>query len=106
MTDAGFAAPFCGNIGVPPTDLLEKNVDYFVCEISSYQIYHSKYLKPYIGVFINYTPDHVTWHGSAEQYFKDKASKKKKKNAPEYAVLNYSDKNIKELGEQSPSTVT
>ena len=105
LTNAGYNAPFCGNIGVPPTDLLEDNVDYFVCEISSYQIYHSKYLKPYIGVFINYTPDHVTWHGSAEQYFKDKASHFLGKNAPQYAVLNYNDKKIKELNAQCPSEI-
>ena len=46
LTNAGYKAPFCGNIGVPPTDLLDDEVDYFVMEISSYQIFHSKYLKP------------------------------------------------------------
>ena len=105
LTNAGFKAPFCGNIGVPPTDLLDSEIDYFVCEISSYQIYHSKYLKPYIGIFINYTPDHVTWHGSAEQYFIDKASHFLGKNAPDYAILNYSDKKIKELAQKSPSNI-
>ncbi len=105
LTNAGFNAPFCGNIGVPPTDLLDDNVDYFVCEISSYQIYHSKYLKPYIGVFINYTPDHVTWHGSAEKYFEDKASHFLGKNAPDYAVLNFADEKIKEMAQKCPSEI-
>ena len=32
-----FSAPVCGNIGVPPTSLIEENHDFLVCEISSYQ---------------------------------------------------------------------
>ena len=30
-----FSAPVCGNIGVPPTSLIEENHDFLVCEISS-----------------------------------------------------------------------
>ena len=105
LTNAGFKAPFCGNIGVPPTDLLESDIDYFVMEISSYQIFHSKYLKPYIGSFINYTPDHVTWHGSAEEYLRVKQSHFKGNLAPEFAVLNFKDKNVRTLEETSPSKI-
>ena len=105
LCNAGFNAPFCGNIGVPPTDLLQEDVDYFVMEISSYQIFHSKYLKPYIGAFINYTPDHVTWHGNAQEYLKVKQSHFLGKLAPDYAVLNFKDKHVKELKNQTPSKI-
>ena len=105
LCNAGFKAPFCGNIGVPPTDLLDDEVDYFVMEISSYQIFHSKYLKPFIGAFINYTPDHVTWHGSAQEYLKVKKSHFISDNAPEYAVLNFKDENVKALKEVTPSKI-
>ena len=105
LTNAGYNAPFCGNIGVPPTDLLDEKIDYFVMEISSYQIFHSKYLKPYIGAFINYTPDHVTWHGSAEEYLRVKQSHFLGENAPEYAVLNFRDNNVKILEKSTPSKI-
>ena len=105
LTNAGYKAPFCGNIGVPPTDLLDDDIDYFVMEISSYQIFHSKYLKPYIGAFINYTPDHVTWHGSAEEYLRVKQSHFLGENAPEYAVLNYKDENVMVLEKDTPSKI-
>ena len=105
LTNAGYNAPFCGNIGVPPTDLLDEKIDYFVMEISSYQIFHSKYLKPYIGAFINYTPDHVTWHGSAEEYLRVKQSHFLGENAPEYAVLNFRDNNVKILEKNTPSKI-
>ncbi len=105
LCNAGFKAPFCGNIGVPPTDLLDDDVDYFVMEISSYQIYHSKYLKPYIGALINYTPDHVTWHGSAEEYLRVKQSHFIGENAPEFAVLNFKDVHVRELESKTPSKI-
>ena len=105
LTNAGYKAPFCGNIGVPPTDLLDDEVDYFVMEISSYQIFHSKYLKPYIGAFINYTPDHVTWHGSAEEYLRVKQSHFLGENAPEYAVLNFKDEHVKVIEKDTPAKV-
>jgi len=105
LTNAGYKAPFCGNIGVPPTDLLDTKVDYFVMEISSYQIYHSKYLKPFIGAFINYAPDHVTWHGSAEEYLRVKKSHFLGENAPEYAVLNFKDENVKDVAKNTPAKV-
>lgn len=105
LTNAGYKAPFCGNIGVPPTDLLDEKVDYYVMEISSYQIYHSKYLKPFISTFINYTPDHVTWHETEEEYLRVKQSHFIGENAPEYAILNYKDKNVKALENQTPSKI-
>jgi len=105
LTNAGFKAPFCGNIGVPPTDLLNEDVDYYVMEISSYQIFHSKYLKPFISALINYTPDHVTWHGSAEEYLRVKQSHFLGENAPEYAVLNFKDKHVRELENKTPAKI-
>jgi len=105
LTNAGYKAPFCGNIGVPPTDLLEEDIDFYIMEISSYQIYHSKYLKPFIGAFINYTPDHVTWHGSAEEYLRVKQSHFLGENAPEFAVLNFKDEYVRELENKTPAQI-
>ena len=105
LTNAGFKAPFCGNIGIPPTDLLDENADFFVMEISSYQIFHSKYLKPYIGSFINYTPDHITWHGNEEEYLRVKKSHFIGNNAPEFAVLNFKDKNVRALEKETNSKI-
>lgn len=88
LTNGGLKAPACGNIGLPPTSLLEeKDLDYFVAEVSSYQIATNPSFKPQIAVFINYTPDHIDWHGSEEEYFKAKADLFIRKN-PTWAVLN------------------
>ena len=62
-----YDAPVCGNIGVPVCDLLDKKHDYFVCEMSSFQLEYSPSIKPQIAMFLTFTPDHINWHGSLEQ---------------------------------------
>ncbi|OGH96774.1 MAG: UDP-N-acetylmuramoylalanine--D-glutamate ligase [Candidatus Melainabacteria bacterium GWA2_34_9] len=91
LTNDGLKAPACGNIGVPPTSLLEeKDLDYFVAEVSSYQIATNPSFKPQIAVYINYTPDHIDWHGNEEEYFKAKADLFTRRQ-PTWAVLNAMD---------------
>ena len=105
LTAAGYEAPPCGNIGVPPTSLLDKKIDYFVAEVSSFQIDTSKNFKPQIACYINYTPDHIDWHGNEEEYFKAKASLFKAAKAPTWAVLNACDERIAALGQNTTSVV-
>lgn len=83
-----YKAPACGNIGQPPVALINDKPDYFVCEISSYQAVHSKYLQSKIACWTNFTPDHITWHGSLENYFEAKA---KLFETSEYDILNGND---------------
>lgn len=92
LTNAGYNAPACGNIGVPATDFIEDDVDFFVAEVSSYQIATSRTFKPHIAVFLNYTPDHIDWHGDEDEYFRAKASLFTERH-PAWAVLNA--KNLK-----------
>jgi len=102
---AGYKAPACGNIGTPPTSLLNEEVDYFVTEVSSYQIATSNVFKPQIACFINYTPDHIDWHGSEEEYFKAKASLFSGSKAPAWAVLNADDPKIRNLASESNAEI-
>lgn len=83
-----YKAPACGNIGQPPISLVNDNPDYFVCEMSSYQAEHSKYLQSKIACWTNFTPDHITWHKTLENYFNAKA---KLFGASEYDILNGND---------------
>lgn len=105
LTNAGMKAPACGNIGLPPTSLLdEKNLDYFVTEVSSYQIATNPSFKAQIAVFLNYTPDHIDWHGNAEEYFKAKADLFLRRE-PAWAVLNALDFKIAYLKLDTTSNV-
>ena len=83
-----YKAPVCGNIGVPPTSLLDEEIDYFVCELSSFQMEHTNAFKAQIACWTNFTPDHITWHGTLENYFNAKAKLFKNPTASRFAILN------------------
>ena len=100
----GYNAPSCGNIGTPATEYIDKDADFLVAEVSSYQIATSKTFKPQIAVFLNYTPDHTDWHGDEKEYFKAKASLFTERN-PTWAVLNARDLKIAYLKLEIPSEV-
>lgn len=100
-----YKAEPCGNYGVPPCDLLNKNIDYFVCECSSFQLEYSPAFKPQIAVFTNLTPDHIDWHKGEENYFNAKARIFKEPQAAPFAVLNAKDKKLFELAKECGGTV-
>lgn len=93
-----YKAYACGNIGNPPCDLLEKSekgdVDYFVCEISSYQSATSNALQAQIACWLNFTPDHLDWHGGLENYFEAKAKLFQPPQTPAFAVFNGADEKL------------
>jgi UDP-N-acetylmuramoylalanine--D-glutamate ligase len=95
----------CGNIGLPPCDLLDEELDYFTLEISSFQIATSQYFTPEVACFTNYSPDHVTWHGSEEEYFDAKAQLFTGVNAAEWAVLNANDAKVIALKDECEENV-
>ncbi len=94
-----YKAPVCGNIGIPPTSLIKENPDYFVCEVSSFQLAFSPAFKPQIACFLTFTPDHIDWHGSIDEYFKAKISLFENYKQPIYAVFSGADKKIYEFAQ-------
>ncbi|MDO5306402.1 MAG: UDP-N-acetylmuramoyl-L-alanine--D-glutamate ligase [bacterium] len=95
-----FDAPACGNIGIPSTEFIEKDLDFLVCEVSSFQAEMTKNFKPFISVWTNFTPDHIDWHGGLENYFNAKAKLFLDKQAPEYAILNAKDEKLLEFSKK------
>ncbi|MBR1776729.1 UDP-N-acetylmuramoyl-L-alanine--D-glutamate ligase [bacterium] len=100
-----YDAPVCGNIGVPPTSLINENHDFLVCEVSSYQAEVTKDFKAKIACWTNFTPDHIDWHGGLDNYFKAKAKLFLGSQAPEYSVLNASDSKLKDFSQKCKNVV-
>lgn len=100
-----FKAYPCGNYGVPPCDLLDGDVEIFVCECSSFQLEYSNAFQPQISVWTNFTPDHINWHGNLENYFAAKAKIFKSPTEPAYSVLNAKDENLNEFSKKCGGTV-
>jgi UDP-N-acetylmuramoylalanine--D-glutamate ligase len=65
-----------GNIGQSPARFFLQNPSwqgrFIVFELSSFQLHYIRSLYLDIGVLLNITPDHLSWHGSMELYRKDK----------------------------------
>jgi len=95
-----YSAPVCGNIGVPPTSLIDEKHDFLVCEVSSFQAEMTEKFKAKIACWTNFTPDHIDWHGGLENYFKAKAKLFLGSQAPEYAVLNAKDPKLAEFAKE------
>ena len=100
-----YSAPVCGNIGVPPTSLIDKKLDYLVCEVSSFQAELTSEFKAKIACWTNFTPDHIDWHGGLDNYFNAKAKLFTASQAPEYAVLNAQDEKLKDFAKQCKNVV-
>jgi len=61
-----------GNIGTPILDLKIKKNTYTVIEASSFQLSHSKFIRPDYAFLLNITNDHLDWHGNMSNYTNSK----------------------------------
>ena len=91
LSSAGKSAPACGNFGVPILSQLAAPHDYLVVEVSSFQLEYCKQFAPQIAIWLNFTPDHLEWHGSLENYRAAKLKIFSKQTAQQFAVLNIDD---------------
>lgn len=56
-----------GNVGVALA-LLDSSAPLWILETSSFTIHYTKHAKPDIYALLPITPDHLSWHGSMEEY--------------------------------------
>ncbi len=61
-----------GNIGLPALDLLELDPDYYVLELSSYQLETTFSLRPRVAVLLNLCEDHLDRYPSYDAYIETK----------------------------------
>ena len=78
-----FKSSLVGNIGTPILNVKYTKNNYVVIEASSFQLSHSKFIYPDYAFFLNFSNDHLNWHGRKAAYLASKLKifqKKKKKN--------------------------
>lgn len=75
LLHAGYRVAPCGNIGVPVLDAVRdpQGFDFFVVEVSSYQLHWMRGVSPVASACLNVAEDHLDWHGSFEEYARAKA---------------------------------
>ncbi len=95
LQKAGLKAKACGNIGIPASDLVDKeDLDWLVCEASSFQLEMTEFFSSFVSVWTNFTPDHIDWHNGLENYFN---AKTKAFKYAAFAVLNAKDEKLVEF---------
>jgi UDP-N-acetylmuramoylalanine--D-glutamate ligase len=77
-----------GNIGIPILDLKNFKKKYVIIEASSFQLSHSKFIRPNYGLFLNLSHDHLDWHGNINNYLNAKLKIFALQNKDHYAIVN------------------
>lgn len=70
----GLRAVAAGNVGMPILEavLHPDPYDVIAVELSTFQIHWSRSIAPYASCLLNVAPDHIDWHGSFEEYRRQK----------------------------------
>lgn len=70
LHEGGCDATSVGNIGYLATKAVSERErgEWFVAELSSFQLACTQRLHPHVAVLLNITPDHISWHGSLARY--------------------------------------
>ncbi|RIY32984.1 UDP-N-acetylmuramoyl-L-alanine--D-glutamate ligase [Psittacicella melopsittaci] len=64
----GYHVAKAGNVGVPVMSTLTESYNYYVLELSSYQLETTNSLKLRVGTILNVTPDHLDRYNGMEDY--------------------------------------
>uniref|UniRef100_A0A7C4TCD6 UDP-N-acetylmuramoylalanine--D-glutamate ligase n=1 Tax=candidate division WOR-3 bacterium TaxID=2052148 RepID=A0A7C4TCD6_UNCW3 len=108
LKSAGIKNFLGGNIapGKPFSEaLFEEEKEYYVLEVSSFQLTRIKKFRPYIGVLTNISLDHLNWHQNFEEYIKAKKNLFVNQSSTDYAVLNFEDRIVRGIGREVRSQV-
>lgn len=68
LRHSGCRSALCGNIGQPFTAALNASIDYYVVEVSSFQLEWIQTFRPHVGVLLNVTADHLDRHLDMQHY--------------------------------------
>jgi len=74
-----------GNIGNPLANMDKDKL--WILETSSFTLHYTKTAKPNIFVLLPITPDHISWHGSFEEYKKAKLSPLERMTERDIAII-------------------
>ncbi len=73
LREAGHSALAGGNLGPPALDLLrEDSADFYVLELSSFQLERTHTLSPAVAVVLNVSPDHLDRYNDVADYARTK----------------------------------
>jgi UDP-N-acetylmuramoylalanine--D-glutamate ligase len=103
LSKSGKKCRLLGNIGMPMLSALDKKIsdnEYFVLELSSYQLEDIKYAS-HISVVLNLFPEHMDYHGGIEKYYAAKRNMVSRQSSDDVFVYNSEDKVLAKWAQES-----
>ncbi len=98
LRHSGIASVAAGNIGTPLIVAAQNPAtDWFVIELSSFQLHYSQRVNPSIGVLTNLAPDHMDWYETAAEYYADKQRMFMHAKPSSYWVVNDDDDRVAKM---------
>jgi UDP-N-acetylmuramoylalanine--D-glutamate ligase len=108
MRAGGFRAVLCGNIGTAASEVVlnsgvidplsdNAGVDFFIVEVSSFQLETIDTFHPACAAILNLTPDHLDRYHGMKAYMDAKSRIFKNQNGTDFLVLNADDAHLIEL---------
>ncbi|GAB4133239.1 MAG: UDP-N-acetylmuramoyl-L-alanine--D-glutamate ligase [Raineya sp.] len=90
LKNAGLNVALAGNVGESfAKKVLENQFDYYVLEVSSFQLDNCYLFKPYISVILNITPDHLDrYENTFEKYVDAKFRIIRNQNENDFFIYN------------------
>jgi UDP-N-acetylmuramoylalanine--D-glutamate ligase len=103
LETAGFKVAVGGNIGSPLSAQVSASTPetLHVVETSSFQLEQIDTFHPWIAVLLNFSPDHLDRHPTAEAYASSKARIFENQTLDDWAVINADDPSVLRLAERS-----
>jgi UDP-N-acetylmuramoylalanine--D-glutamate ligase len=107
LESAGFKVAIGGNIGIPFTsyDLVNSEYDYFVLELSRFQLDLISTFKPEVAVLMNITPDHLNRYRDFDHYASSKFRIFMNQTGSDTAVIFDDDQTITKKSSSIPSNI-
>ena len=101
---AGVRALPGGNLGKAALDLLaDEPPEYYVLELSSFQLQRTHRLPSRVSVLLNVSPDHLDWHRDEDEYL---AAKRRIFDEAESLVFNRDDASTKPSGDDNRASIS
>lgn len=95
----------CGNVGQPFSQFATGDFDYFVVEISSFQLELIETFKPYIAAILNFSQNHLDRHPDMQDYLSAKKRIFLNQTKSDFALLNAQDGILTKMAPELKATV-
>ncbi|ANZ70266.1 UDP-N-acetylmuramoylalanine--D-glutamate ligase [Pediococcus claussenii] len=107
LNDGGFTSHLAGNIGIPATRVAQQAAkgEIVTMELSSFMLAGIDKLHPHIAVVNNIFSNHLDWHGTRDNYVRDKMRITENQTSNDFLVMNWDNPEWQELSTKSKAKV-